>query len=87
MLRPDKYTDIQQSVLGVSAELLSVLSRDQAVKFNQLEESVSYKLGESSKENLVLALTFLYSLGKIRYHQKEDIVELIQTTKIKNETI
>lgn len=77
MLRPNKYTNVSTSVVGISAVLLAQLRNEPAQKYRQLETNTLSQLSDSAKNNLPLALIFLYSLGKIRYHQKEDVVELI----------
>jgi len=77
MLRPNKYTDIGLSVVGISSEILRLLKTDPAQKYTQLLGKVAHRLGEEAKINFLLALTFLYSLGKIEYHKDEDVVELV----------
>ena len=77
MLRPNKYTDIGLSVVGISAEVLRLLRADPAQKYTQLLGKVTHRLGDEAKTNFLLALTFLYSLGQIEYHKDEDVVELV----------
>lgn len=76
MLKPNKYTDIGLSVVGLSAEVLLQLKTDPSQKYNQLFGRVANKLGDGAKENFLLALVFLFSLGKIKYYQGEDVIEL-----------
>lgn len=78
MLHPNKYTNIPTSILGVGAVLVAQLQSEPAQKYRQLEDNILMQLGESAKNNIPLSLILLYSLGKIRYYQKEDVVELIQ---------
>lgn len=81
MFKPNKYTDISRSVLGVSAELLSQLTVDPVQKYYQVESKVCGTLGESVKDNLFLALIFLYAIGKIKYYEKEDVIELVKVSQ------
>lgn len=77
MIKPDKYTDVGLSVVGVSAEILVELSKEPTQKYNSLQSKVVYHLGPAAKQNFLHALVFLFSLGKIRYHSKEDAVEYL----------
>lgn len=79
MLKPSKYTDVNLSVVGVGAEILAQLKKEPSQKYNGLQSKVIYKLGDSTKQNFLFALTFLFSMGKIRYHKKEDAIELLHT--------
>lgn len=78
MLKPNKYTDIQLSVVGISAEILSQLKNEPLQRYNSLQKKVAYRLGESSKENFLFALVFLFSLSKIKYYKREDAIELLK---------
>lgn len=77
MLKPNKYTDISLSVIGLSAEILQQLKSDQSQTYNQLFGHVSSKLGDGAKENFLKALVFLFSLGKVKYYQNKDVIELV----------
>jgi len=79
MLKPDKYTDVRLSVVGISAEILSQLKKEPSQKYNGLQSKVIYKLGNSAKKNFLFALMFLFSVGKIKYHKNGDAIELLQT--------
>ena len=76
VLKPNKYTNIDLSVLGIGTELLQQLAINPYQKYSQLYEKVIKRKGESAKENFLLSLNFLYSLGKIEYHPHQDIIEL-----------
>ena len=82
MLKPNRYTDIALSVVGLSAEILLQLKYNPTQKYNQLLSHITGKLGEESKQNFLLALVFLFSLGKIEYHKKEDVIELVTVSKL-----
>jgi hypothetical protein len=83
MIKPDKYTDVGLSVVGVGAEILLQLKKEPSQKYNSLQSKVIFRLGPAAKQNFLLALVFLFSLGKIRYHKKEDAVEYLHTEKQK----
>jgi hypothetical protein len=77
LLKPNKYTNIDLSVLGLSTEILTLLKKEKSQKYNQIFEKVIYKKGAEAKENFLLSLSFLYLLGKIKYYQKQDVIELL----------
>lgn len=77
MIRVTKYTDINLSVIGISAEILKVLQEDCVQKYNHLLGKVISRKGKQTKENFSLALSFLFLMGKIQYYQKEDVIEFL----------
>ena len=77
MIRVTKYTDINLSVIGISAEILKVLQEDCTQKYNHLLGKIINRKGEQAKENFSLALSFLFLMGKIQYYQKEDVIEFL----------
>ena len=77
MIKPTKYTNINLSIIGISADILSLLKIKNTQKYAQLFAKTIYKKGDGVKVNFLLALTFLFMLGKIKYYQKEDVVELL----------
>lgn len=83
MIRPNKYTNVELSVIGVGAEILSQLNKEPSQKYSSLQNKVVYRLGEASKQSFLLALVLLFSLGKIRYYKQEDAIEYLQTEKQK----
>jgi len=77
MIKPNKYTNVDLSVIGISVEIIKVLKDDNAQKYNRVLGKIVTKRGKKAQENFLLALCFLYLLGKIKYHQKEDVIELL----------
>ncbi len=77
MLKPNKYTNVGLSVIGISAEILFQLSKEPSQKYNRLLRKIMYRLGENAKTNFLPALLFLFSTGKIKYYSKEDAIELL----------
>ena len=77
MLKPNKYTHVGLSVIGISFEILSLLKAEKLQKYNQILGRIIYKNGKEAKVNFLSALNFLYILGRIKYHPKEDVIELI----------
>ncbi len=78
MIKPTKYTNINLSVIGLCTEIIKVLQSDSEQKYNQLLDRIICKKGEEAKENFLLALSFLFLLGKIKYYKQEDVIQLVK---------
>jgi hypothetical protein len=77
MIKPTKYTNIDLSVLGLSTEILRLLLSENVLKYSQIIGRITHKKGEESKRNFLLALNFLYLIGKVEYYPEEDVIKLI----------
>lgn len=77
MIKPNKYTNVDLSVIGLSAEILKLLKKDQTLKYNQILDKIVYIKGEEAKENFLLSLCFLFLLGKIAFQKTDDIIEFL----------
>jgi len=76
-ITPNKYTNVDLSVLGLSIEIMGVLKETRLEKYGSLSRKVIAKRGERAKNNFVYALVFLYSLNKIEYHPNQDLIGLV----------
>lgn len=72
MIRPDRHTNLDYSVLNISAFILKELNAFYDVSYDELLEKVMQALGEQAKENYPYALNFLFLLGKLNYQQNTD---------------
>ena len=75
-ISPNKYTNTDLSVIGLSIAIVASLKKTQSNKYDALLNKVVNKRGELAKKNYLLALVFLYSIGKLHYDQKTDMVIL-----------
>ena len=76
MLRPNKYSHPDRTVIHVAYLLLSRLKMKRVDEFTSLLEHVKKRV--VSGEALFLpALNFLYLLGLIEYRQKTDSIEYV----------
>lgn len=75
-IRPNKYTNTDLSVLGISATILDNLKKTDYSKYDTLLSKVIRKKGDQASKNYTLALVLLYSLGKLHYDRKTDMVIL-----------
>lgn len=78
MIKPDRHTNPDYSVLNIGAFILGQLNAHYAVSYDYLLERVKTYLGEESEENFPYALNFLFLLGKINYSQESDTFKLSQ---------
>jgi hypothetical protein len=78
MLKPTKHLDPAVSVLNVSAQMLSILARYRTIGYDELYGKIEKKYGDSARPVFVPSLSFLYLLGKIEYHAKNDTFEYLE---------
>jgi ABC-three component (ABC-3C) system Middle Component 8 len=75
MLSPRKHLNLDVSVLRISAILLRELSKRGVVELERLRAIVVRRTGADGELSFLPALNFLYLLGKVEYHLKNDTVE------------
>jgi hypothetical protein len=79
MITPNKYMNLELSVINTGGIILKSLSHCPIQKFDELENTVISVLGNSAKRIFVNALCFLYLLGKISYQSGTDSIKLIES--------
>lgn len=72
MIKPDRHTNPDYSVINISAFVLRQLKDKYSINYDQLLEKVIKSMGEKARENYPYALNFLYLLGKINYKEATD---------------
>ncbi len=72
MIRPDRHTNLDYSVINISSFILKELNSFYDISYDELLEKVSDKLGTKARENYPYALNFLFLLGKLKYQQTTD---------------
>lgn len=78
MIKPHKYLDINNSLLGIGAEVLKLLSSENIMRIHDIELALRDSRGEKGLKLLLPTLNLLFALGKIEYHQKIDSIELLR---------
>jgi len=76
MLKPDRHTNPEYSVLNIGAYILGQLNAHYDVSYDYLLEKVKSNLGDDAEENYPYALNFLFLLGKINYNHMSDTFKL-----------
>lgn len=72
MIRPDRHTNPDYSVINISAFILKQIKSQYSIGYDKLLDKVVNELGEKSKENYPYALNFLFLLGKLSYKKQTD---------------
>lgn len=75
MLRPTKHLDPSFSVLNVAAQALNILAKQRTIKYDELYDKLDKRFGENLRPVFLPSISFLYLLGKIEYHTKNDTFE------------
>ena len=75
MLLPRKHLDLDTSVIRISAIMLRELGRKGVIEFEKLRATVIRRVGADGELMFLPALNFLYLIGKVEYHLKNDTVE------------
>ena len=73
MIRPDRHTNLDLSIVNISAFILKEFRISPTITYDNLLIRVVKGLGEEVKELYPYSLNFLYLLGKISYNQETDL--------------
>lgn len=79
MIKPDRHTNPDYSVINISAFILKQIKSQYNIEYDKLLEKVIKELGEKAKENYPYALNFLFLLGKLNYQQQTDTFTFNET--------
>jgi hypothetical protein len=84
MLTPHKHLKLNTSVLNLSALALVYLHRHRSVSYEQLYTTLEKRVGARDADDVRVmfgpTLSFLFLMGKIQYHPKNDTFEYLETT-------
>lgn len=72
MIKPDRHTNPDYSVINISAYIIKILKAHNSIDYDKLLHKVINQLGEKAKENYPYALNFLFLLNKITYQELTD---------------
>lgn len=75
MLIPSKHLDLEKSVIRVASEIISDLRRNRMMQYEAIVRLVKRRTGDDADAVLAPALSFLFLLGRIEYHAKNDSFE------------
>ncbi|MFA6977730.1 MAG: ABC-three component system middle component 8 [Ignavibacteriaceae bacterium] len=72
MIKPDRHTNPDTSVVNIGAFILKQLNPFYDISYDDLMAKVIENIGEGARENYPYALNFLYLLGKLEYLEQTD---------------
>jgi hypothetical protein len=75
MLTPRKHLNLDVSVMRIATIMLRELSRRGVIEFEKLRGIVIRRVGADGDLSFMPALGFLFLLGKVEYHIKNDTIE------------
>jgi hypothetical protein len=79
MIKPTKYSDLNLSVVAISSEILQISKHGRFHTYDNVFSKILHKKGDTAKEVFIYALNFLFAMGLIDYHKKEDVIEFYET--------
>lgn len=77
MILPEKHTDPSLTIVNISSIILEYLLNSSVSDYDDLLDYVIVKTSEKSRPLFQYSLTFLYSLEKISYDPKTNIVGVV----------
>jgi hypothetical protein len=75
MLTPSKHLDLDRSVIRVASEVLKDLRRWRMMEYDAVVRLIKRRAGDDGDAVVAPALSFLFLLGRIEYHSKNDSFE------------
>lgn len=75
MITPQKHMNLDVSVLRVAASMLKEVKKRRVIEFRQLRQKVVKSIGPDVDLVFLPALSLLYLLGRLEYHEKNDSFE------------
>lgn len=78
MLTPSKNLDLDRSVLRVASEVLAELRRWRMMEYDSVIRLIKRRIGDDGDSVIAPALSFLFLIGRIDYHPKNDSFEYRQ---------
>lgn len=77
MIKPHKYLDIDSCVLRVGSLILKEMIDSKIISYAELYNKIYKIVGQNSEYTFLPSLNFIYLLGKIEYHEENDMLELL----------
>jgi hypothetical protein len=75
MITPSKHLDLDRSVIRVASEVLNELRRRRMMEYDAVIRLIKRRVGDDGDAVVAPALRFLFLLGRIDYHAKNDSFE------------
>jgi hypothetical protein len=75
MLTPSKHLDLDRSVIRVASEVLNELRRRRMMEYDAVIRYIKRRVGDDGEAVMAPAISFLFLLGRLDYHSKNDTFE------------
>lgn len=75
MLIPSKHLDLDRSMIRVASEVLIELRRRRLMGYDAVIRHIKRRVGDDGEAVVAPALSFLFLLGRLEYHSKNDSFE------------
>jgi hypothetical protein len=75
MITPKKHMNLDVSVLRVSSLMLKEIRRRRVIEFHKLRQKMLKSVGSDADLVFIPALSLLFLLGRMEYHDKNDTFE------------
>jgi hypothetical protein len=75
MLTPSKHLDLDRSAIRVASEVLAELRRRRMMEYDAVIRHIKRRAGDDGEAVVAPALSFLFLLGRLEYHSKNDSFE------------
>ncbi len=76
MIKPDRHTNPDISVINISAFILMQLNEHYSISYDKIVGEIVNTLSEEARENCPYAINFLFLLDKLVYDNKTDSFKL-----------
>lgn len=77
MIQPTKYLDLNTCVVGIAAEVLVSLRKNQFMRYDELLKLIQTKMSDAVRFNFPLSLDLLFLLGLIEYYEETDSLGVV----------
>lgn len=77
MLIPNRFSNLKFSLLNITSLVIDHLIQEPKSKIDDIVVHLNNYSQEFDRDDVRLAITFLYALGKVSYSEKSDTVTLL----------
>ncbi|HCG8289266.1 TPA: hypothetical protein NJ528_003357 [Vibrio parahaemolyticus] len=78
MLTPHRFMDLNYSVLNVTSLAIDLLTQRCSATLDEILDFAQDEYSEINEQDVLLAVSFLYLLGKVRYCKESESVLLLK---------
>ncbi len=83
MLLPNRFSNLKFSLINVTALVIDCLLQQEKATVKELTMHLKNFSKDFERDDVVLAVTLLFALGKIEYSEKKDQVKLIAVNEVR----